>query len=724
MAFLLNPLSVAKAGVSLAKGAYNTYQNNRGAITDALRRGSSNSVVPSLMNAIPGGPLVSSTKNVIRGVFTQPSKTSSLAGTPVSTPEPQPTPQPAQPTQQATVRQAQPQTVAMNTPQQTAQPESSATRSLRAESDLVQSGRKREASALSDLYTGRAAAAETPRADVSMAGSPVRPTQATPMLTASKNPLIEQLRGTITSLSTPSAEEQALQDELTSLEESARLGVSGLEGQGRGIPLSLIRGEQTKLSEQANIKAQTLMERIAAKAAQRNAALQAAQNEYAASVQEQERQDEFARYNQQRQDQLTAPTQVGGSLLQYDPATGTYKTLYSAPQGPADQPATVQEYEYAKQNGYTGSFLDYQRETSNMSSVPGYQAPDIQKINGVDYQWDASTGNWERADVPGSEGAGLSDLGKQALSLVGELITDKGREGATGTLRLFGNVPGTPAYDYKAKLQRLQSLLSLDSIKYLKGTGAISDKESAILESASAALKPGMSEGAFLAELKRVQDDLKSAQSGDDIDQFLDSFSNDLSTSQNGSLGSLSERFESGGNPGAIGYDSTGGYSYGTYQLAHNNAQNFINQSEYAGDFSGIAFNSPQYRAKWQEIAKEDPQGFAAAQKDYIKRTHFDPQMKRIADAGIDVTRLNPVVLDAIWSTAVQHGPSTQIVVNALKNAGPNPADQIKAIYTTRWSGGQNFASSTSQVQSAVKNRLKSELKLALQRLNQSSSIA
>lgn len=724
MAFLLNPLSVAKAGVSLAKGAYNTYQNNRGAITDALRRGSSNAVVPSLMNAIPGGPLVSGAKNVVRGVFTQPSKTSSLAGTPVSTPEPQPTPQPAQPTQQAAVQQAQPQTVAMSTPQQTAQPESSATRSLRAESELVQSGRKREASALSDLYTGRTAAAETPRADVSMAGSPVRPTQATPTLTASKNPLIEQLRGTITSLSTPSAEEQALQDELTSLEESARLGVSGLEGQGRGIPLSLIRGEQTKLSEQANIKAQTLMERIAAKAAQRNAALQAAQNEYAASVQEQERQDEFARYNQQRQDQLTAPTQVGGSLLQYDPATGTYKTLYSAPQGPADQPATVQEYEYAKQNGYTGSFLDYQRETSNMSGVSGYQAPDIQKINGVDYQWDASTGTWEQATVPDTA-QGLSDLGQQALSLVSELITDPGREGATGTLRLFTNRSGTPAYDYKTKLDRLMALLSLENIKYLKGTGAISDKESAILQSASAALDPKMSESAFLAELRRVQSDLQNAQGGgDDIDQFLDSFSNDLSTSQNGSLGSLSERFESGGNPGAIGYDSTGGYSYGTYQLAHNNAQNFINQSEYAGDFSGIAFNSPQYRAKWQEIAKEDPQGFAAAQKDYIKRTHFDPQMKRIADAGIDVTRLNPVVLDAIWSTAVQHGPSTQIVVNALKNAGPNPADQIKAIYTTRWSGGQNFASSTPQVQSAVKNRLKSELKLALQRLNQSSSIA
>ena len=42
-------------------------------------------------------------------------------------------------------------------------------------------------------------------------------------------------------------EEEALQTQLSNITTGADLGVAGLEGQGRGIPLSLVRGQQERL---------------------------------------------------------------------------------------------------------------------------------------------------------------------------------------------------------------------------------------------------------------------------------------------------------------------------------------------------------------------------------------------------------------------------------------------------------------------------------------------
>lgn len=192
-------------------------------------------------------------------------------------------------------------------------------------------------------------------------------------------------------------------------------------------------------------------------------------------------------------------------------------------------------------------------------------------------------------------------------------------------------------------------------------------------------------------------------------------------TAQN--IGSLSARYESSGNPAAIGYDSTGGLSYGTYQLAHNNAQTFVNQSQYAKDFQGIKFNSQAWQNKWKEVAKRDPQGFEQAQHDFISKTHFQPQEQKLASAGINMSSLPPILKDVIWSTAVQHGANNNIVVNAFKSLAKNApvADIIKKVYQLRWAGGANFASSTPAVQKSVYNRFfgkDGELATALKNIN------
>ncbi|MDQ3816312.1 MAG: hypothetical protein M3362_01310 [Acidobacteriota bacterium] len=173
-------------------------------------------------------------------------------------------------------------------------------------------------------------------------------------------------------------------------------------------------------------------------------------------------------------------------------------------------------------------------------------------------------------------------------------------------------------------------------------------------------------------------------------------------------IGLLSQKYESGGNPGAIGKDNTGGWSYGMYQLAHNNVDRFLSANPQFGKyFKGLAKGSQQFNDRWQQIARQMPEQFAAAQHKYIQQTHFKPQAEKLIKAGIDVNNMSNVVKDVIWSTAVQHGPNNSIVLNSIKKVGKNASDEqiIREIYKERWNGGRNFASSTPAVRQAVYNR-------------------
>jgi hypothetical protein len=213
-------------------------------------------------------------------------------------------------------------------------------------------------------------------------------------------------------------------------------------------------------------------------------------------------------------------------------------------------------------------------------------------------------------------------------------------------------------------------------------------------------------------DLEKKGSELAPLKTDTEMDSFIEGsdkkgFRAEGGDSNNAKIGTLSERFESGGNAGAIGYDTTGGWSYGAYQLAHNNAKKFIDQSPYAEQFAGIAFNSKGYRDKWQQVAKADPEGFKSAQKEYIGSTHYQPQADKLASIGFDPSTRSTALQDVIWSTAVQHGAGTDVVTNALAKVGKDAsdADIIKAIYNERWSGGRRFASSTKAVRNSVYRR-------------------
>lgn len=147
----------------------------------------------------------------------------------------------------------------------------------------------------------------------------------------------------------------------------------------------------------------------------------------------------------------------------------------------------------------------------NADATGDFDAPEIKKINGIDYQWNRSTGQWEEISVTDAP-AELSQLSQSALELVDTLINHPGRAGATGASSLTPAMPGSDRADFESHLERFKALLSLENIQYLKGTGAMSDREFATLSSAAAALQGSMSEEGFLAELQRVQSELLSEQ--------------------------------------------------------------------------------------------------------------------------------------------------------------------------------------------------------------------
>ncbi|MCC5866808.1 MAG: LysM peptidoglycan-binding domain-containing protein [Wenzhouxiangella sp.] len=215
------------------------------------------------------------------------------------------------------------------------------------------------------------------------------------------------------------------------------------------------------------------------------------------------------------------------------------------------------------------------------------------------------------------------------------------------------------------------------------------------------------------------------------------------SQSGNGSLpalGSLSEQYESNGNPGAVssGAGDPGGISYGAYQLPanFNRPEQFLatEGAQWASEFGGSASGTAAFSQTWQAIAAREPDAFMEAQHAFIQRTHYDPVVNSVASAtGVNVNEHSRALQNVTWSTAVQHGAGTSIVTQAVQQAvnqgiGPDHADfdrvVIEAVYAERGRTDANgtlvhFRGSSADVRAGVANRFQNELSQALNELGQ-----
>lgn len=111
-----------------------------------------------------------------------------------------------------------------------------------------------------------------------------------------------------------------------------------------------------------------------------------------------------------------------------------------------------------------------------------------------------------------------TELGLKAKEAAEALLTKlTNREGtsAVGGSRIFGGslaIPGTDKSNFVIDFQNLKDMLSLDGTRYLKGQGAVSDAERALLASAVTKLNLSQSEDDFKKTLEEIRDTLSGAK--------------------------------------------------------------------------------------------------------------------------------------------------------------------------------------------------------------------
>lgn len=136
-------------------------------------------------------------------------------------------------------------------------------------------------------------------------------------------------------------------------------------------------------------------------------------------------------------------------------------------------------------------------------------------------------------------------------------------------------------------------------------------------------------------------------------------------------LGKTSEKYESGGRgPGVVssGKGDYGGVSYGCYQLSSNLrvVQQYIKYSKYKDLFDGLSPATNQFNDTWKEIAAKNSEEFREEQHRFMKETHYDIQIEMLRSKGLLIEHARAAVHDLIWSTSVQFGPKTKVIIKAL----------------------------------------------------------
>ncbi len=155
-------------------------------------------------------------------------------------------------------------------------------------------------------------------------------------------------------------------------------------------------------------------------------------------------------------------------------------------------------------------------------------------------------------------------------------------------------------------------------------------------------------------------------------------------------LGDISKKYESGkSGPGTIssGAGDPGGKSYGSHQLAIKTGtlQAYVEQSKYLSEFTGKIYGSASFDTAWKQLAAREPEEFEADQREFIKRTHYDPVRDYADSLRIDDSE---AINEALFSIGVQHGKWRKVVDGAYARI-PNinfasEEDVIHALYDSR----------------------------------------
>lgn len=197
-----------------------------------------------------------------------------------------------------------------------------------------------------------------------------------------------------------------------------------------------------------------------------------------------------------------------------------------------------------------------------------------------------------------------------------------------------------------------------------------------------------------------------------------------------GDVGALSEQYEAGKRGSyAIGYDKSGGTSYGKYQLASNRGtmDSFVNwvkrQGEKGAEIARRLEAAKPYNTGstkglapqvWKELVKE---GYLddELEKRYIEFEYYEKSLRRLKPEALkDSVAKSTILKSVLWSTSVNHGQGTAAkLFNKSYSPGISVGDFIRNVYNNRIQFVKNHPDSES-----LQNRYVNENSVALSTLD------
>lgn len=186
-----------------------------------------------------------------------------------------------------------------------------------------------------------------------------------------------------------------------------------------------------------------------------------------------------------------------------------------------EQPADIREYEYARSQGYEGSFADFQKEMKkagattvdarNMGSIPqGYRV--IYDQNGNPVQMEPIPGG--PADTSATDAAArenqsvASDTITTAAAKAREILNRSGRLAAGFGGQLMSSFGESDAAELRRQVEVLKSNAKIQNLQAMRAAsptggalGAVSDKENEMLAAKAGAIDPNAAPDVFASQL-------------------------------------------------------------------------------------------------------------------------------------------------------------------------------------------------------------------------------
>jgi hypothetical protein len=169
-----------------------------------------------------------------------------------------------------------------------------------------------------------------------------------------------------------------------------------------------------------------------------------------------------------------------------------------------------------------------------------------------------------------------------------------------------------------------------------------------------------------------------------------------------------------------------GGMSAGMYQFTRGAQLKFLRQYGFIREFEGVRFGTPEWKRRWQEVARRYGERFAGAQQEFAIREYFAPGAAVAERFGIDVRR-SRALEEMVFARAVQHGVGGfgRVLRNVFRGMAPeqvralSPEEVITRVYDHLIANVDKYwASSAPKVRASVRKRLveEKELLLAIER--------